>query len=64
MGMIARELASRGILTYTGKSLWHLSAVRNVLENTAYIGYLYYNKSICHTNSNRDASRQIRMDQN
>lgn len=55
MGMIERELAKRGIPTYTGKSLWHLSAIRNVLENTAYIGYLYYNKSICHTNSNRTA---------
>ena len=53
MGMIAKELGILGISTYTGKSLWHLSAVRNVLENTAYIGYLYYNKSICHSNSNR-----------
>jgi hypothetical protein len=48
--MIERELIKRGIPTYTGKVIWHLSAIRNILENTAYTGYLYYNKSICHSN--------------
>lgn len=51
---IRDELKKRGIPSYTGKPEWQLSAIRNVLTNTAYKGYVYYNKSLCHSNSNRE----------
>jgi len=53
MHQIRLELESRGIPSYTGKPNWHLSAIRNVLTNTAYKGYVHYNKSICRSDSDR-----------
>jgi len=47
------ELEKRGIPSYTGKPNWHLSAIRNILTNTAYKGFVHYNKSICRSNSDR-----------
>ncbi len=51
--MLERHLRKLGIPSYTGKPIWHLSAIRNILQNTAYIGYLFYNKSFCRSNSDR-----------
>lgn len=53
MHKIRVELESCGIASYTGKSNWHLSAIRNILTNAAYKGYVHYNKSICRNNSDR-----------
>jgi len=50
---IRMDLEKRGIPSYTGKPNWHLSAIRNILINTAYKGYVHYNKSVCKSNSNR-----------
>ena len=53
MHRVRLELEERGIPSYTGKPNWHLSAIRNILTNTAYKGYLHYNKSICKSNNDR-----------
>ena len=65
MRMVLAELEKRGIPSYTGKLNWHLSAIRNILTNTAYMGYVFYNKSLCHSNSIRefrDKREWIRID--
>ena len=53
MHRIRVELENRSIPSYTGKPNWHLSAIRNILTNTAYKGYVHYNKSVCRSNSDR-----------
>jgi len=53
---IAKELNSRGIETSRKRRGWLASSVAHVLKNTAYVGYLYYNKS------KKQNGKQIRRD--
>jgi len=44
MHMITRMLEDQGHLTKTGKKLWRVGIIKNMLRNHAYIGMMYFNK--------------------
>ena len=62
---IARELEERGIQTRTGNPTWERSMVAQLLKNTAYVGYVYYNKKVNLKNKMqvfRDKSEWIKIE--
>jgi site-specific DNA recombinase len=42
---VRRRLAEQGVATRTGKPFWDVSALANMLKNTAYIGEAHYGKT-------------------
>jgi site-specific DNA recombinase len=41
---ITKELEKTEIRTYTGLSTWSVAAISQMLKNTVYVGYTYYNR--------------------
>jgi len=56
---IVKELEQLCVPTYTGRPKWCKSMVRRILKNTAYIGYVFYNKS----KAKHHAPREIRAEE-
>lgn len=44
MKQITKMLEDKGHLTKTGKKLWRVGIIKNMLRNHAYIGMMYFNK--------------------
>ena len=61
---ITRRLNKRGVQTSMGNGKWYKSSVYKVLNNTAYNGYLYYNKTkrVGNERIDRDPSEWIKID--
>ena len=61
---ITRRLNKNGVQTSMGNGKWYKSSVYKVLNNTAYNGYLYYNKTkrVGNERVERDPSEWIKID--
>lgn len=45
LSQVARELNARGVPTAQKGKKWTASSIAHLLKNTAYVGYVYYNKT-------------------